>query len=84
MVFLESTRAGATTPYNQQGLETTPFLDDLAQKSLLVQQAYTVVPHTHNALTATNCGVEPPLDRWGTMLLGARSDSVPSRACPTY
>jgi phosphoglycerol transferase MdoB-like AlkP superfamily enzyme len=82
MIFLESTRAGATTPYNQQGLDTTPFLDELARDSLLVHKAYTVVPHTHNALTATNCGVEPPLDHWGTMLLGARDDSVPSTCLP--
>ncbi len=82
MIFLESTRAGSTTPYNQQGLDTTPFLDELARNSLLVQKAYTVVPHTHNALTATNCGVEPPLDRWGTMLLGARDDAVPASCLP--
>ncbi len=78
MIFLESTRAGATTPYNE-GLQTTPFLDEMARSSLLVERAYAVVPHTHNALTATNCGIEPPLDRWGTKLLGARDDSVPSR-----
>ncbi len=77
LIFLESTRARATTPYNQD-LETTPFLDALAKKSLLAERAYAVVPHTHNAITATNCGIEPPLDRWGTMSLSARSDSVPS------
>jgi lipoteichoic acid synthase len=77
LILLESTRARATTPYNQD-LETTPFLNELAKKSLLAERAYTVVPHTHNALTATNCGIEPPLDRWGTMALSARSDSVPS------
>ena len=81
MIFLESTRAKATTPYNE-GLETTPFMDELAKSSLLVQRAYTVVPHTHNAITATNCGVEPPLDYWGTMMLGAVSDSVPSTCLP--
>src|SRR5215210_120496 len=79
LIFLESTRVRATTPYNKN-LDTTPFLDALAKRSLQVERAYTVVPHTHNALTATNCGVEPPLDHWGTMLLGAREDSVPS-AC---
>jgi lipoteichoic acid synthase len=77
LIFLESTRARATTPYNQN-LETTPFLNELAKRSLLAERAYAVVPHTHNALTATNCGIEPPLDRWGTMSLSARSDSVPS------
>ena len=68
MIFLESTRAGATTAYNSD-LSTTPFLDWLADRSLLVNKAYTVVPHTHNALTATNCGIAPPLDPWGTKVL---------------
>ena len=77
LIFLESTRARATTPYNQE-LQTTPFLNELAKKSLLAERAYAVVPHTHNALTTTNCGIEPPLDRWGTISLGARDDGVPS------
>ena len=81
LILLESTRAVATTPYNQD-LETTPFLDELAKSSLLVQRAYTVVPHTHNAVTATSCGVEPPLDYWGTMMLGAVNDSVPFTCLP--
>ena len=81
LIFLESTRARATTPYNED-LKTTPFMDELAKNSLLAEEAYTDVPHTHNALTATNCGVEPPLDRWGTMLLGSRSNSVPSTCLP--
>ena len=81
MIFLESTRAGATTPYNKN-LKTTPFLDELAKSSLLVQKAYTVVPHTHNALTTTNCGIEPPLNPWGTKLLSARADVVPSTCLP--
>jgi lipoteichoic acid synthase len=81
LILLESTRAVATTPYNQD-LETTPFMDELAKSSLLVQRAYTVVPHTHNAVTATSCGVEPPLDYWGTMMLGAVNDSVPFTCLP--
>ncbi len=81
LIFLESTRAMATTPYNQQ-LETTPFMDALAKKSLLVERAYAVVPHTHNAITATSCGVEPPLDYWGTMVLGTGDDSVPFTCLP--
>ncbi len=81
MIQLESTRARATTPYNES-LDTMPFLDELAKQSLMVEQAYTVVPHTHNALAAINCGIEPPLDRWGTMMLGAREDSVPSACLP--
>lgn len=81
LIQLESTRARATTPYNEN-LDTTPYLDELANQSLLVEQAYTVVPHTHNALAAINCGIEPPLDRWGTMLLGAREDIMPVSCLP--
>ncbi len=70
LVHLESTRARATTPYNEN-LETTPFMDELAKKSFLAERAYVVVPHTTNALAATNCGFDPPLNpgrlrRWGT------------------
>ncbi len=62
LIVLESTRAGATTPYNQ-ALPTTPFLAELARRSLLVERAYAIIPHTHNALTAINCGIYPPLDQ---------------------
>ena len=78
LIFLESTRAGATTPYNKD-LKTTPFLDELAKNSMIAEQAYAVVPHTHNAITATNCGIDPPLDRWGTLSLATRK---PSKCLP--
>ncbi len=61
LVFLESTRARSTTPYNED-LETTPFLDELSGESLMAERAYAVVPHTSKALVATTCGFEPPLD----------------------
>ncbi len=72
LLFLESTRASATTPYNKQ-LPTTPFLDELARSSLLVEKAYAIIPHTHNALTAINCGITPPLDASRTRLLAIPS-----------
>ncbi len=68
LIFLESTRAGATTPYNN-GLPTTPFMDELAKSSLLVEKAYAIIPHTHSALTATNCGINPPLYARGAKVL---------------
>jgi lipoteichoic acid synthase len=61
IVFLESTRARSTTPYNEN-LHTTPFLDELSKESLMAERAHAVVPHTSKALVATTCGVEPPLD----------------------
>jgi len=60
LIHLESTRAQSVTPYNED-LNTTPFLDDLAKKSLLVERAYTTVPRTSKANVTVNCGVEPPL-----------------------
>jgi arylsulfatase A-like enzyme len=61
IVFLESTRAQSTTPYNED-LGTTPFLAELAEESLVFERTYAVVPHTSKALVATLCGVPPPLD----------------------
>jgi lipoteichoic acid synthase len=78
MVFLESTRASATTPYNAD-LDTTPFLAELAKDSLLVENAYTVVPHTSKALVAGHCGVVPPLDTQNTE---AEPDILPAQCLP--
>jgi lipoteichoic acid synthase len=61
LVHLESTRAHSVTPYNRV-LKTTPFLDNLAGVSLLVERAYTPVPHTSKAIVSVNCGVYPRLD----------------------
>jgi arylsulfatase A-like enzyme len=61
LIHLESTRAGATTPYNED-LDTTPFLNELAKESLLAERAYTTVPHTSKATTSVNCGIFPHLD----------------------
>jgi phosphoglycerol transferase MdoB-like AlkP superfamily enzyme len=60
LIHLESTRAQSVTPYNES-LETTPFLDELAKSSLLVEQAYAVVPRSSKATVTVNCGIEPPL-----------------------
>ena len=60
LIHLESTRAQSVTPYNED-LNTTPFLDELAKSSLLVEQAYVVVPRSSKATVAVNCGIDPPL-----------------------
>jgi phosphoglycerol transferase MdoB-like AlkP superfamily enzyme len=78
MVFLESTRARSTTPYNKD-LKTTPFLDKLARKSLVAERAYAVVPHTSKALVAANCGVAPPLDTRNTE---SETRVIPARCLP--
>jgi hypothetical protein len=48
------------TPYNKD-LETTPFLNELGKSSLLVERAYTTVPHTTKANVLANCGIQPHL-----------------------
>lgn len=75
MVFMESTRAQSITPYKKD-LKTTPFLDELSKKSLMAERAYAVVPHTSKALTATNCGVAPPLDMGATE---TKPDAIPGQ-----
>jgi lipoteichoic acid synthase len=60
LIHLESTRAQSVTPYSED-LKTTPFLDELAKSSLLVERAYVVVPRSSKATVTVNCGIDPPL-----------------------
>ncbi len=78
LVFLESTRAEWTTAYNEE-IDTTPFLDELSDESLMAERAHAVVPHTSKALLATICGVNPPLD---TKKTESEPGIVPARCLP--
>ncbi|CAA9486925.1 MAG: Phosphoglycerol transferase [uncultured Rubrobacteraceae bacterium] len=78
LIFLESTRAESTTPYNKE-LDTTPFLDELSERSLMAEKARAVVPHTSKALVATTCGVPPPLD---TKKTESEPGIIPARCLP--
>jgi lipoteichoic acid synthase len=78
IIFLESTRAQSTTPYNED-LDTTPFLAELANESLMFERAYAVVPHTSKALVASLCGVPPPLD---TAKTESKPGIIPARCVP--
>jgi glucan phosphoethanolaminetransferase (alkaline phosphatase superfamily) len=60
LIHLESTRAQSVTPYNED-LKTTPYLDELAKESLLVERSYVVVPRSSKATVTVNCGIDPPL-----------------------
>ena len=75
LILLESMRARSVTPYNPE-LETTPFLNELADESLLAERAYTIVPHTTKALVAAECGVEPHLVR---EITESTPDGIPAR-----
>lgn len=57
-IVLESTRAEATTVYSPS-LASTPYLAELADESLVLQNAYAVLPHTSKALVAILCGIPP-------------------------
>lgn len=75
LILLESTRASSTTPYNPE-LNTTPYLNELADKSLIAMHAYSVVPHTSKAVVSTGCGVAPYL---GVDIIEASKAGIPQR-----
>jgi lipoteichoic acid synthase len=78
LIHLESARSRSTTPYNEN-LDTTPYLDTLAKKSLLAERAYTIVPHTSKAATSINCGIDPHLVR---EITETQPGGVPARCLP--
>lgn len=57
-IILESTRASSTTLHNPE-LDTTPYLRELSSSSLVMEEAYAVLPHTSKALVAMLCGIPP-------------------------
>ncbi|MGI9048954.1 MAG: sulfatase-like hydrolase/transferase [Rubrobacteraceae bacterium] len=77
-IHLESTRAESLTPYNET-IGTTPFLNELAGKSLVAENAYTIVPHTSKAITAVDCGIQPHLS---SQITEAQPGGVPARCLP--
>jgi arylsulfatase A-like enzyme len=78
LIHLESVRSRSTTPYNEN-LDTTPYLDSLAENSLMAERAYTIVPHTSKAITAINCGIDPHLVR---EITEAEPGGIPARCLP--
>jgi lipoteichoic acid synthase len=78
LIHLESARSRSMTPYNEN-LDTTPYLDTLAKKSLLAERAYTIVPHTSKAVTSINCGIDPHLVR---EITETEPGGVPARCLP--
>jgi lipoteichoic acid synthase len=60
LVHMESTGARYVTPYNED-LNTTPFLNELAKQSLLVEQAHVgSIPRSLMSSISVNCGIQPP------------------------
>lgn len=60
-VVLESVRADYTTPYSP-GLRTTPFLAEIAENALVVDNMYSVIPFSTKAMPPMFCGVYPKID----------------------
>lgn len=78
LITLESLRSDATS-FGNPDRDTTPFLADLAERSLVAENAYAVVPHTSKAVTGSNCGYTPPLD---TKLTESAPSGLPSPCLP--
>ncbi len=78
VVILESVRSRSTTPYNPT-LATTPFLDDLARRSLLVENMYALISYTNKSLVPILGGVYPELSR---DIVEGRPGAVPAAGLP--
>jgi hypothetical protein len=61
LVVLESARARSFSAYGN-GVAATPFFEELTHRGALVENAYTVAPHTTKALVSMQCGIYPRLD----------------------
>lgn len=77
-VLLESTRTDVFAAYTGKA-SLTPFLDELASKSLVVDNAYTTVSHTTKALVGILCGMRPLPQMANTE---ATPDGLPVRCLP--
>ncbi|MGI9431376.1 MAG: LTA synthase family protein, partial [Myxococcota bacterium] len=78
ILMLESTRATATSPY-AASIQTTPFMTELARESLLLENAYAVLPHTSKATVSVLCGIEPHLRLAATE---SRPGAIAARCLP--
>ncbi len=78
VLLLESFRSRSVTPYNPS-LATTPFLDALAKRSLLVENFYAVVSYTNKSLAPILAGVYPELSR---EVVEGEPDAIPATGLP--
>jgi lipoteichoic acid synthase len=75
VVLLESTSAWSTSLYGGEH-DTTPFMRELAQRGVVGERAYAVVPHTSKAVVASLCGVDP---RPGVEMVEALENGIPGK-----
>ena len=75
LIHLESVRERSATPY-EDDLDTMPYLAGLAKDSLLVERAYTTIPHTSKAIVSVNAGLYPSPK---TDIVEAKPGGIPAR-----
>jgi lipoteichoic acid synthase len=75
LIHLESVRERSATPYNDN-LDTMPYLTKLAKNSLLIERAYTTIPHTSKAIVSVNSGLYPSPK---TEIVEADPGGIPAR-----
>ncbi|WP_119066468.1 LTA synthase family protein [Rubrobacter indicoceani] len=78
LIHLESVRHSSVTPYTPD-LATMPYLAELSRRSLLVERAYTTVPHTSKAVSSICSGLFP---NPGTEIVEAEPGGMPARCLP--
>lgn len=74
IILLESTGASVTSLYGEY--DTTPFMKELAERAIVAEHAYTVVPHTSKAIVSSLCGIEP---RPGVEMVEALENGIPGK-----
>ena len=77
-IIFESTRAGVTS-LEKPSLGTTPFLKEMAQKSLVARNAYAHVSRTSKSLVPIHCSIEP---RPSMQILEAEENGIPAKCLP--
>lgn len=77
-IVLESTRLFSSTLHDKS-LNTHMFLNQLAQKSLLAEYAYSVIPRTSKSIIAIHCGIEP---RPTMITKEAKPGNIPAKCLP--
>jgi lipoteichoic acid synthase len=75
LIHLESVRERSVTPYDDT-IDTMPYLAGLAKASLLVERAYTTIPHTSKAIVSVASGLYPSPK---TDIVEAEPGGIPAR-----
>lgn len=81
-LILESVRHSEVGAYNKtkSGIHSiTPFIDQLANDGIIVEQAYTTIPHTSKALVGIYCGTFP---QFNSSISESKPDNLPLNCLP--